>query len=249
MSNLGPYMYVSRDEQKQFPEVGRTFRVILYGAFNAMGLIGTESNGIAVLDDTSRFVVLDEHCKGPAGCYGHTEAQAAEYTRIMGLDWEDFRAFVNGNRRTRCVYDAEGRPVDPEREAAKTGLKSVKQVKGVPGWVSQYLNYSFSSGGRMGPDGEEWIKSCRAWLRKFLKDVGGNDLDFHKNHYTWSAFFKIGNQWFYMSCSDCRHKLSDWLLVRTAQGPKDYTGGRNERVRMDQNFYPDLCRVLGVDGA
>jgi len=245
--SVGPYTYVTRDQTKEFPEVGLTFRVILYGAYNAFGLIGTECNGIAVLDNTNMQVVLDEHCKGPAGFGKPTVRQAKEYEHIMTMGWDSFRAFINNARRVRWTYTEEGRPLDPAAEQAKDELSRVRREKGVPLWVSQYLNYQFSSGGHMGPDGEAWIKECRKWLRSFLKEVGGTDLKFNKMHFEWSAFFKIGDQWFYMSCSDCRFKISNWLLVRTAKGPKDYTGGCNQQVRMDEHFQADLLRILKVE--
>lgn len=50
---LGPYMGILRDEKR-----GR-YRLALYCAYNAGGLIGSEYNGIVVLDDKDRCVVAD----------------------------------------------------------------------------------------------------------------------------------------------------------------------------------------------
>ena len=48
MQSAGQYTMVSRDHKVKFGD--RTFRVVLYGAYNAFGLIGPEKNGIAVLE-------------------------------------------------------------------------------------------------------------------------------------------------------------------------------------------------------
>ena len=50
---LGPYMGILRDEKR-----GR-YRLALYCAYNAGGLIGSEYNGIVVLDDKNKCVVAD----------------------------------------------------------------------------------------------------------------------------------------------------------------------------------------------
>ena len=59
MNSVGQYTMVAKDQSLKFGN--RSFRVLLYGAYNAMGLIGTEKNGIAVLDEDRRQVVLDGH--------------------------------------------------------------------------------------------------------------------------------------------------------------------------------------------
>jgi len=96
---VGPYSGVQRDEVKEC--CGGRFRVVLYGAYNAMGLYGSEMNGLAVLDDGERLVVLDGEAREPSGWFGATPAQAARFDEIMAMEEEGFRLFVNTHPRAR----------------------------------------------------------------------------------------------------------------------------------------------------
>jgi hypothetical protein len=88
-----------------------SFLVILYGAQNAMGLIATEHNGIAILWETQgRAVLLDHACDG--SYMQASPQQRAEYARICGLGEADFRAFVNSHPRAgRKVLVAKPAPI------------------------------------------------------------------------------------------------------------------------------------------
>jgi hypothetical protein len=71
-----------------------SFFVVLYGALNVGGLIGTEYNGIAVLWENRGKVVLREHYRD-SPCTTACAAQRREYARICAMDEAQFRAFVN----------------------------------------------------------------------------------------------------------------------------------------------------------
>jgi hypothetical protein len=126
--------------------------------------------------------------------------------------------------------------------------KTMTTLFDLPKFARDYVTREFSSGPYMGPDGEQWIKDSRKWARNFVARVGGYppSFTFHKNHYCWSAFFRIGEQWWYISCGDVRFKLTDSLLVRRCKGPTDYTGERNQYARFRANFEDELCSILGV---
>lgn len=79
----------------------RLFRVITYQAYNAMGLIGPESNGIAVLDEDRKCVVSDEIEKQDSGYFGASVAQQKLMEKILAMDAKTFIAFVNASRRLR----------------------------------------------------------------------------------------------------------------------------------------------------
>lgn len=115
-----------------------------------------------------------------------------------------------------------------------------------PLWAKHFINQRFSSGPRMGEDGEKWCRSAKEWMVSFLSTFGATDIDFHKGHYEWSMFAKIGEQWWYFSSGDVRYKLMKSLLVRTADGPKDYMGHANQYVMYnDPDFAQSLSRLLG----
>jgi hypothetical protein len=96
---IGPYVGLSKDETRKFPKL--KVRIILYGAYNAMGLIGSECNGIVILNDTKRQVVLDEHCRISSGWFGPDNSQIAEFNRIMALSEADLIVFCRSHKRYR----------------------------------------------------------------------------------------------------------------------------------------------------
>jgi hypothetical protein len=97
---IGPYLYAEGYLAELKFAFDRTFTVVISGAFDA-GIIGSEFNGIVVLDDDHRAVVLDQHLRASSGYHGPTEAQKAEFERIKGMDWGTFSRFCKGHPRYR----------------------------------------------------------------------------------------------------------------------------------------------------
>ena len=98
-SREGQYVGVSMTTDRHFGD--RTFRVILYGALNAHGLIGSEHNGVAILDMDKVHVVLDNHAQESSGYYGASTAQIKAFGAIVKMDKKEFFAFCNSHRRSR----------------------------------------------------------------------------------------------------------------------------------------------------
>lgn len=95
---LGPYMGVTRDKVVTFKinrKYSRSFRVIVYGAYNAMGLIGSEHNGIAVLDEDNRAIVCDRIAEEDSGYFGPSKRQLELFDDIAKLSWPAFRDYIN----------------------------------------------------------------------------------------------------------------------------------------------------------
>ena len=100
LPRIGPYMGVSRDTIKKYSN-GRKLRFIIYGAYNAHGLIGSECNGIAVLDENNKAVLCDEVCKADSGYFGPLAAQLALYDTILKMRWPKVRDYLNQQVRSR----------------------------------------------------------------------------------------------------------------------------------------------------
>lgn len=96
----GPYMHAPDAVKEKTFEGGRTFKVLIAGAYNA-GIIGPEHNGIVVLDENLFNVVLDRHMGETSGYDGPSDRQTRELDRIMAMDWPAFAAFCRGNPRYR----------------------------------------------------------------------------------------------------------------------------------------------------
>lgn len=102
--NVGPFMGVTQDETITLD--GRKFRIVLYAAYNALGLIGPEKNGIAVLNEDAKDVVLDEEACIGSGYYGPSKAQKVRFNEIVAMGWPTFRSWVNSHPKRR--YDLSG---------------------------------------------------------------------------------------------------------------------------------------------
>lgn len=98
--NVGPYVSVSFDQVRKFPN-GRSFRMIVFGAYNAMGLIGSEYNGIAVFDEDNKSVVADCIGKADSGYFGPTLGQIELFDYLATCTWANFRNAVNNSDRLR----------------------------------------------------------------------------------------------------------------------------------------------------
>ncbi len=100
---IGPYMGVTVDKKIEF-KIGRKtrrFRVLVYGAYNAFGLIGSEKNGIAILDENERAVLCDEIARESSGYFGPSKAQYQAAINILKMPWAEFRDLVNNSGRNR----------------------------------------------------------------------------------------------------------------------------------------------------
>lgn len=98
--SFGPYMGVSRHAVREFDN-GEKFRVLVFGAYNAMGLIGSEFNGLAILDENKMQVLADRIGCESSGYFGPSKNQLALYEHAMTCPWEDFQALVNESGRNR----------------------------------------------------------------------------------------------------------------------------------------------------
>lgn len=98
--SIAPYMYISRDQVKTLAD-GRKYRLIIYGAYNALGLIGTEKNGIAVLDEQAMLILCDGIAPARSGYDTPHPEQLAVFNNLLLLNDADFCDYVNGCERSR----------------------------------------------------------------------------------------------------------------------------------------------------
>ena len=103
---VGPFVGVSADQVRTFPN-GRSFRFLVYGAYNAFGLIGSEKNGVAVLDEDNKCVVCDELARADSGYFGPSAEQLALFRKMTAenFDYDELRSLVNGSPRARMELE------------------------------------------------------------------------------------------------------------------------------------------------
>ena len=97
--NNGPYTGVQLEQKITLN--GRTFIILTYQAYNALGLIGSECNGICILDEDNRRVICDEIEKEGTGWCGVSRKQWDKAHELLDMDWQTFQAFVNNHPRAR----------------------------------------------------------------------------------------------------------------------------------------------------
>lgn len=96
---IGPYMGVTRDVTR-----GR-YRLAVYGAFNAFGLIGSEHNGIVVLDNDAMCVVADRLFQQDSGYFGPSKQQLDALQFLQTCTADQFCAVINESGRNRHDID------------------------------------------------------------------------------------------------------------------------------------------------
>ena len=90
-----------------------------------------------------------------------------------------------------------------------------------------------------------FMKEAKKGLRDFCINHGYTDFEFHIDYFYFSGFFKVEEQWWYFSSGDLRLcGIFGAMLVRTANGPKDYFGGYNQAVCYDEKFETNLHQII-----
>ena len=92
---------------RSFSVSGLRFHLGCARGYNAMGLIGTEYNGVFMLCETHKQVVFDRHCAMP-GCWyddfgDYKQRAEKEIDRISSLPTREFKEFVKARPTLR--YD------------------------------------------------------------------------------------------------------------------------------------------------
>ena len=102
-NRIGNYHYADGALRKRTVE-GIDYLIGIAGAYNAFGLIGPERNGIFVLDDTNKAVVLDRHFEQSSGYAGPGKAQWLELARIVrDITDAEFLTFIHTDPRSRLA--------------------------------------------------------------------------------------------------------------------------------------------------
>lgn len=215
MNSVGQYAMVSRDETLKFGN--RTFRVVLYGAYNAHGLIGTENNGIAVLDEDRMQVVLDSHAREETGSFGPTDHQMVELRRILGMDAARFVEFCNSHPMSR-------EEISLERKANTKmpfNVGSFIKIASTPVAYNPTLK-------------KEFLRVGKQMAIRLAAALGLNedqyDVRVNKAGIAVSGEVTLHTDTHYIQFGQSR---PDSFLVRSCKGRKDYTGGRNHWVRWE----------------
>jgi hypothetical protein len=99
---VSQFVGVTSDHTLDFGAKGK-FRVLVYAAYSAHGLIGPEKNGIAIiaLEGEGGRVVVDEIEIAPSGYNGPSAQQIFKFGEILSMKWPEFQNMVNESDRCR----------------------------------------------------------------------------------------------------------------------------------------------------
>ena len=90
------------------------------------------------------------------------------------------------------------------------------------------------------PDFTLFTREFKSMILEQLKKIGGTDYEQRNGHYYVYGFFKVGEQPFYISISDVRHFTIEDILIRTAKDYKDFTGGSNHYLNIQDGMFKKL---------
>jgi hypothetical protein len=100
-------------------------------------------------------------------------------------------------------------------------------------------NTEFESSSTKTPQFKAFANSFKTEFKKELSRVGAKNFEFHVNHFDITGFFEINDKLFYFSLGDIRgshYKSSESLMYRTAKHRKDWTGGSNQWVTIEEGM-------------
>lgn len=103
----------------------------------------------------------------------------------------------------------------------------------------------FGSGTRTTPEFDSFVRKTRNDLKKSLGDIA-EKIEVNKGHFYFSGFLtrKSDGQALYFSISDVRYFPGEKMLIRTAKDYKDFTGGTNYYVPLDNDFEENLKKTI-----
>jgi len=108
------------------------------------------------------------------------------------------------------------------------------------------LSFEFESSCSRTPQYLEFHRVFKQEFKKLLKPYTTSILIHKPNHFDISGFFKLKDgRIYYFSIGDLRWS-KDSLLIGTAEHFKDYTGGSNTFIGLNDNFAENLLKYLGV---
>ena len=109
------------------------------------------------------------------------------------------------------------------------------------------LSFKFYSSCSRTPQYLEFHRVFKRELTNFLKPFTKKIEISKPNHFDVSGFFQLNDdRIFYFNLGDLRWDKES-IMIRTAKGFKDYTGGINGYINMDKYFCNNLKKYLRVE--
>lgn len=232
--NVGPYNGVTLDEKKTYPN-GRTLRFIAYSAYNASGLIGTENNGVAILDEDNKSVVCDNlgrqagiGKREPSIFNGLSTEQVFQVIRNM--DWQRLSEMVNKHPRTR--YALEESTARVEQETPKDKVPEV------------FFKDIIENKAEFGAKAQEFLRNLAQTMK--LKE-GTYDIRYNAAGPACSGEATLHADNIYVQVGESFSSEKAQILYRKCESRNDYCGGDNHYItsgRLKEMSIPEIGKTV-----
>jgi hypothetical protein len=93
------------------------------------------------------------------------------------------------------------------------------------------------------PEFKTFVRTFKKEFKQELETIGATNPVFTVGHFEISGFYTLKEQAYYFSLSDIRFFKEEKLLIRTAKGYKDYTGGSNRYVTLQKGMGVESLNV------
>ena len=108
------------------------------------------------------------------------------------------------------------------------------------------LSFNFESSSSRTPQYLEFHRVFKREFSNLLKPYCKKIEISKPNHFDISGFFELNNgEIYYISLGDLRWDKEN-LLIRTAKDFKDYTGGSNNYITLNENLKENLFKFLNI---
>lgn len=140
--------------------------------------------------------------------------------------------------------EAQIRALEEENNRLKDSLEKHQGVDTVERWVG----YEFESSSGTTEEFLAFVKDFKKYIKANLP-TNAELINFSKGHFEAYGFIKRNKNFVYFSISDVRHFRDSWynnILIRTAKGEKDFTGGSNSQTSL-KDFKKNVDYLLNFD--
>lgn len=112
--------------------------------------------------------------------------------------------------------------------------------------INELKNTEFISSSCLTQQFSNFSRKFKRVFKKELIKLNCSNIEIDRGHFYFSGFFDYKNKVFYFSFSDVRFFKGNPMLLRTAKHHKDYTGGSNCFINLDDNFMDALKSKMEV---
>lgn len=232
--SIGPYTGVTHDRTKTYPN-GRTLRLLAYEAYNANGLIGSEYNGVAILDE-DRLTVICDNIGVKRGIVARdpqifsSMSSDEVFQAVVDMEWDELALIVANSDRARVLL-SEGQPASPRplepKEMPDVFFTDVHANKEEFGHRSMEFLRHLAKALKL-PEGSYSVRY----------NPGGPAVSGEATLHADKVYIQIGQEF---------SSPQAQIMYRSCKSTEDFTGGQNCYIpsgRLSELSTPEIAREI-----